>query len=394
MTSRLKEILEKWLKFPPDTQDRQYELQRLHHEATGRWLLRDGRFIRWKDMPGSLWIKGISGTGKSVLSSTVIVEIVKACPARSAVAFFYFDFRNERQHMDLMLRSIVWQLSGRSPYPYRSLCQLHKTLENGTILPQHVDLLGVLTDLLSELDQTYIVVDGLDECNRTDWKHLIKFIHSLYNPAKNAPHLLFTSQPVQEFQTAFKDVAFIELGSWVSNDDIRSFIGSEVPKVGNWASDDNYARNVTEQIVQKSNGMFRLAACLLIELGHRYWEDDWEEALTALPADLSGIYSRFLTRATDTFKRTVFIQAIFRWLVFSAREVTPEELADAISFHLDDPTFDFFNPDKSIYYPNRRQGNSGIFKLLDGLIVIKKKDQHGWLIDDEDKPFITLAHSS
>jgi hypothetical protein len=62
-----------------------------------------------------------AGTGKSVLrcfilllhtksapdnihmgSSTVIEEIVKACPDQSSVAYFYFDFRNERQHMDLM----------------------------------------------------------------------------------------------------------------------------------------------------------------------------------------------------------------------------------------------------------------------------------------------------
>jgi hypothetical protein len=188
-------------------------------------------------------------------SSTVIEEIVKACPTRSAVAFFYFDFRNERQHMDIMLRSIIWQLSGQSPFPYRSLCQLHKTLGNGSLLPQHLDLLGVLTDLLSELEQTYIVFDGLDECNKTDWKHLIKFIHSLWQPTKNAPHLLFTSQPFNEFQTAFKDVTFIELGSQVSNDDIRSFVGSEIARVGNWASDDEYAEQVTEQIVHKSNGM-------------------------------------------------------------------------------------------------------------------------------------------
>jgi hypothetical protein len=87
----------------------------------------------------------------------VIEEIVKACPERSAVAYFYFDFRNERQRMDVMLRSIVWQLSGRSPFPYSSLCQLHKALRNGTILPQHIELLGVLTDLLSELERTYIV---------------------------------------------------------------------------------------------------------------------------------------------------------------------------------------------------------------------------------------------
>ncbi|KAJ7504962.1 hypothetical protein B0H11DRAFT_450410 [Mycena galericulata] len=349
--SRLEEVLYKWLKFPPDTQDRQYELQSLHHEATGRWLLRDDQFVRWKDTPGALWIKGFSGTGKSVLSSTVIEEMIKTCP-QSTVVYFYFDFRNERQRMDSMLRSIVWQLSGRSPFPYRSLCQLHKTLGNGTLLPQHIDLLGVLTDLLSELDQTYIVIDGLDECNKTDWKPLVELIHNLCHPAKNAPHLLFTSQPLEEFQKGFKDAPFIELGSWVSNDDIRSFIGSEVPRLENWASEGEYTKDVTEQIVYKSNGMFRMAACLLIELENCY-EDD-----------------RFLTRAKASLK-PAFIQAIFRWLVFSARQITSDELADAISFPLDARGFDFSDPAKSTYYPKRRQDNSNKLKLLEGLIVIK-----------------------
>ncbi|KAJ6601846.1 hypothetical protein DFH09DRAFT_969353, partial [Mycena vulgaris] len=140
--------------------------------------------------------------------------------------------------------------------------------------------------------------------------------------------------------------------------------------------------------------MFRLAACLLIELGRCVWEEDWEGTLTALPSDLFGIYNRFLTRATDTFKRTVFIQAIFRWLAFSARQVTLNELADAIAFYLDDPAFDFSDPDKSIYYPNRRQGNSGIFRLLDGLIVIKEKDWYDQSIYTRDELSITLAHSS
>jgi hypothetical protein len=185
----------------------------------------------------------------------VIEEIVRACTKRSAVAYFYFDFRNERQHMDIMLRSIIWQLSGQSLSPYSALHQLYETLKNGTILPQHLDLLAVLKNLLSGFDQTYIVIDGLDECNKTDWKSLVQFIHSLYYPTKTALHLLFTSQPVQEFETDFKDVTFIELGSAVSTGDIRSFVGSEVPGVGNWASDDKYAHHVTEQIVQKSNGM-------------------------------------------------------------------------------------------------------------------------------------------
>ncbi|KAF7345188.1 Pfs domain-containing protein [Mycena sanguinolenta] len=308
------EILQKWLEFPPDTQDRQYYLQSLHHPATGNWLLCDGTFISWKNTPGSLWIKGISGTGKSVLSSTVIRELVKTCPEKSAVAYFYFDFSNNRQHLDIMVQSIIWQLSGQSPLPYGALRQLYKTLKNGATKPQQEDLLGVLENLLSELDWTYIIIDGIDECRKTDWKHLITFIHNLCHPAKHRLHLLFTSQLIQEFETAFKDITSITLGSKVSNNDIKSFVGSTVRETGNWASENKYARDVTDQIVQKSNGMFRLAECLLRELNLCNWKDDWDKALTVLPTTLSGIYSRFLTRAIGSLN-PAFIQAIFRWLI-------------------------------------------------------------------------------
>jgi hypothetical protein len=162
--------------------------------------------------------------------------------------------------MDIMLRSIIWQLSEQSPSPYSALHQLYKSLGNGIIQPQYIHLQGVLKDLLLEFTQTYIVIDALDECDKTDRKPLVQLIHSLCNPATNALHLLFTSQPLEEFRKTFMDVAFIELGSAVSTDDIRSYIGSEVSKVGNWASDDKYAKRVTEQIVQKSNGMLVLSS--------------------------------------------------------------------------------------------------------------------------------------
>jgi hypothetical protein len=60
----LREDMYKWLECPPDMKDRQHELQKIHHEGTGRWLSRDGRFVKWKVTPSSLWIKGIC---KSIL---------------------------------------------------------------------------------------------------------------------------------------------------------------------------------------------------------------------------------------------------------------------------------------------------------------------------------------
>jgi hypothetical protein len=194
-------------------------------------------------------------------SSTVLEEIIMTFP-KQAVAYFYFDFRNERQQrMDVMLRSIIWQLSECSPSQYSTLHELYKRLGNGKIQPQAAHLQEVLENLLSELCRTYIVIDGLDETTKIDWKHLIDFIHRLCHHAKSGLHLLFTSQPHEDFKTAFKDVTSIELGSAFSTSDIRAYIGSEVPGVGNWASDEKYAKVVTEQIVHKSNGMSVLLLC-------------------------------------------------------------------------------------------------------------------------------------
>ncbi|KAF7326740.1 Sensor protein gacS [Mycena venus] len=69
----LKEEMRKWLCIPSDMTDRHHELQSLRHKDTGCWLLHDYRFIRWKTTSSALWIKGISGTGKSVLRFFVLL---------------------------------------------------------------------------------------------------------------------------------------------------------------------------------------------------------------------------------------------------------------------------------------------------------------------------------
>jgi len=53
--------------------EKQHETQKLHHEGTGEWFLKGREFLDWKSKPGSLWIMGQSGTGKSVLSVNRLV---------------------------------------------------------------------------------------------------------------------------------------------------------------------------------------------------------------------------------------------------------------------------------------------------------------------------------
>ena len=123
---------------------------------------------------------------------------------------------------------------------------------------------------------------------------------------------------------------------------------------------------------------FRLAACLLIALSQCHRECDLEKTLNDLPSDLFGIYNRFLEPVAP--QHWVYIEAIFRWLVFSVTPITLDELADAVAF-------DFSNPAKYVYRPDMRKDNTrAIPRWLEGLVVVKD--------DVGGESSVALAHAS
>ncbi|KAJ7469650.1 ankyrin repeat-containing domain protein [Mycena latifolia] len=378
----LEEKLEKWLKSPPDMKQKQLDTQKLRKDRTGLWLLEGETFIEWQDNPGSLWIEDPSGSGKSVLSSTVISKLLvdkqlfmnlENSPDPPAIAFFYFDFKDNTGHaMEKALQRISLQLSAQSPNLYRVLDKQYR-VSNGQTLPTFQDLLKVVTDLLLELGRTYIVLDALDECQESDLEQLLAFIDTLRGWTQTPLHLLVTSQPRNIFTEHFWDVTRIVLEADVTEKDIRLFVSAELqkPKLRVWASQADY---ITEKVVQKSNGMFRLAACLLVEITRRWQNPDGlNKILDNLPSDLFEIYNRFLEAIhPDDF---VYVEGVLRWLAFSTHGLSLNELADAVAF-------DFSDPAQYIYDPSRREGNTvAILTWLEGLVIASGST-------------VTLAHAS
>ncbi|KAF8184630.1 hypothetical protein K438DRAFT_1837602 [Mycena galopus ATCC 62051] len=372
--------LEKWIQCP-DMKQKQHETEKIRKEGTGLWFIESETFIEWQDKPGSLWVEGPSGAGKSVLSSTVIRQLFAdeklfedgASPP--AVAFFYFDFRNEeRQSVEIALRRIVLQLSAQSPHPHRVLDGEYRS-SNGQKLPSHEDLHKILRQLLRELGRTYIVLDALDECD--DFNQLVNLISTLREWTETPLHLFITSQPRQIFTEGFRGIPCIALKFNVTQEDIKFFVASEIqtnPKLKIWR---RKAENITDRVVRKSNGMFRLAACLLIELSRCKWEDQLDNKLNNLPDTLFNIYDRFLDAIRP--EDLVYVEGILRWIMFSVMPMSLDELADAIAF-------DFSDAAQWTYKPSRRgDAASAIFDWLDGLIVNSTVNGN---------PKVALAHAS
>ncbi|KAJ7082339.1 ankyrin repeat-containing domain protein [Mycena crocata] len=372
------ERFEDWLSSPPNMREKQEETQKLHKEGTGDWLLENDTFVEWQDYGGTLWIRGLSGSGKSVLCSAVINslkddrQLSEELGHPPAIAFFYFDFRHEKtQAVDVSLRRIVLQLSAQSPNSHAVLERYYRS-SNGQISPTYKDLRQILHDLLLELPRAYIVFDALDECDETELGRLFDILDMLRRWRLSPLHLLFTSQPRAIFTSGFDGVTCIDLQSTVIRDDVKFFVESELQdnrKLAIYRTADNI-----ERIVTKSSGMFRLAACLLVELS-RSRRHDLEITLQNLPSDLFGIYDRFMEAIPP--QDLVYATGVLRWLSYAKPFYTNvDNLADAISFK-------FSTTSEYIYDPDLHDENITLIPgWLEGLITIDANNR------------VELAHSS
>ncbi|KAJ7881734.1 ankyrin repeat-containing domain protein [Mycena olivaceomarginata] len=355
---------------------KQHETQQLRMEGTGKWFLEHKEYLEWKTNGRTLWVEGPSGTGKSVLSSMVVNELFtdqkRSAAGTIALAFFYFDFRNrEAQSVEIALRRIVLQLSAQCPQPYE-LLDTHYKVSNGQNLPTYQDLQNLLCDLLRQLGHTYIVLDGLDESDASKFHQLVGIVLMLQAWTDTPLHLLITSQTRDIFTKKFGELAHITLQPNVMGNDIEFFVASQLNTNSNlemWSS----MQNLGAQITLKSNGMFRLAACLLIELSQCSRKAELDETLRNLPDDLFSVYDRFLQNIRP--KDLVYVKAILHWLMFANDVLSLELLGDAISFN-------FSGPGRYIYRPDEREDNvHAIPKWLAGLILI-------------DNTGLKLAHAS
>ncbi|KAJ6538320.1 hypothetical protein DFH09DRAFT_1368955 [Mycena vulgaris] len=369
-----KEKLEKWLLSPPEMTRKHNNTEKRRKDGTGRWFLEGKEFIEWQDNPGVLWIEGHSGAGKSVLCSAVISKLdedkrlakkLESPRPAPALAYFYFDFNNtETQDVEIALRRIILQLSDQCPHPDRCLDEHYAGRQT---LPSYKDLHEkILPVLLRELGRTYIVLDGLDECD--DYDCLVDLISTFRQWNETPLHVFITSQSRRVFTKSFHGVMRIALKYSVTEADIRLFVRDEIQ-----------SKTKYEKAMECK---FRLADCLLLEISRCISTKELDEALKNLPDTLFEVYDRFLDTVSPK-KHLVYVMAALRWIIFAADRISLDQLADALSF-------DFSNPDEYSYDPDRRERNKlAIFGWLEGLVV-KSANYSAYSGTSE----VVLAHSS
>ena len=156
-----------WL-IAPDPWAKYQETLKRRHPGTGAWLVKDSeRFFDWRSRSGSfLGLHGIPGCSKTVLSCTVVESIIDYCklaPLRG-VAFYFFDFReDETQGVRSLLRALLKQSSRQLPVASKDLQSLYQSAQEGGRQTTIDELLATLHEMLQHFDDSFIVMDALDE---------------------------------------------------------------------------------------------------------------------------------------------------------------------------------------------------------------------------------------
>ena len=218
-----------WLNGPSSSSRYMKALQE-RHVGTGVWYTHSEAFERWIKQSGSFsWLWGIPGCGKTVLSATIIEDLLNLCrgQSKSAVAYFYFAFDDHSaQNVEGMVRSLIFQLCSQcTPIP-PVIESLYGRCSDGREKPNFDQLQETLRAIIDAFNEVYIVLDALDEC--TERHRLIPTLETIAQWKQSQLHVLATSRKERELEECLialtKKIDRIGIQGDSVENDIRSYI--------------------------------------------------------------------------------------------------------------------------------------------------------------------------
>jgi hypothetical protein len=253
-----------WLS-APDPSTNYHKAHKQRQAETGLWLLESAKFAEWKERAASrLWLYGIPGCGKTILSSTIIEHLLQHChdDTSIATAYFYFDFNDtQKQDPELMLLSLLCQLLQRLVVIPKGVEALFSSCENGQRKPSLHALLDVTRQVAQEFAHVYVILDALDECAQRS--ELMDMLETIAGWPLNNLHLLITSRKERDIETS--------LGSYVGEEDTvclqRDVVDQDIQRyvqqrlrdnksLAKWNKDAVISQEIEDALMRGARGMY------------------------------------------------------------------------------------------------------------------------------------------
>ncbi|KAI1410433.1 hypothetical protein F5Y13DRAFT_167760 [Hypoxylon sp. FL1857] len=323
----------------------QYRETRSICDNPGRWMIDSSRFQKWFNPNRCpwplLWINGIPGAGKTILSSVIVDEVRSISQVSTAV--FYCKYGDPSRNTFISVaRSLLSQLLVQNNHLLQLLYE--KASMSGEIeLTSKTTAEELLRTALNNCGTTYIIIDGIDECNRENRKEISTFFQSVVDELPpgdiGAIRCLFVSQDDGIARKDLGMVPSIKITSSDNKNDLQSFANVWHKRI-----EDRFGRlpgniNIANIILARAQGMFLFARLLAEYLFSQSSRENllYELDPSKLPVKLDDAYSRILHRITENKPLDLAqeIWMVLGWIVCAPRPLRWREIQGAVSLDIE-----------------------------------------------------------
>ena len=178
----------------------------------------------------------------------------------SDIIYYYCDYADQRTlHLDYVLGSLLKQLLINHQLPEHIETQLLQVYAGGSRSLSENALGDIFYSVVALHPQLYVVFDGLDECESSVWKAILKSLERLGAMGQCKVKIFITCVEEGSVSHQLASHACIQLSPAATTEDIRSFITSSVRS--RIDSGDLKIRNpkleqdITTGLISRANGM-------------------------------------------------------------------------------------------------------------------------------------------
>ncbi|PKY05541.1 hypothetical protein P168DRAFT_303322 [Aspergillus campestris IBT 28561] len=286
--------------------------------ATGDWLLNTAQYMEWKTSPNNLlWIKGADASEeRKVDINRVYGSFARQLVHQGATIPRYF-MRRRRMYSRLSDK--------QQSVPWKQLVQ----------------------NLLMQFEHSYIVLDGLDECEdylQDGIPGITEFIKETMKQTQEQRHLIVTGRNLEQLRTAFEGLktSTITIDDSTVNLDIQTALRyqlSHQAKFARWPI--SLKRKIEQSLLAQANGSFRWMDCQLQTLRRCATPQAVQKALNDLPKSLEEHYTMILDKIDESNRMSV--KSLLRWVAFALRPLSLDEITSAIAINADSEGIPFFD---------------------------------------------------
>ena len=281
-----------------------------------------------------LWLTGVPGAGKTVLSSFVINTFTAASSERNSPPVLHFFFKltdNDKNSVLAVTRSLLYQLYSLFPatlstaiVDLRDNSGKERALSEQGLWDLFVRHTKGLTDLI-------IVLDALDECNGVDV--FLRRLSSLLQCCR--ARIFVASRKEENIDLALAGHPQIVICHEDVEADIHSYVTAEIKEIPRFRGKSVQHRMI-DALSSGHGGMFLWAYLMVKELKELGTVRQVDEALRSLPKGLEEMHEAIITRLDSTLHKAhrELATKILTWIVCAVRPLRLPELQEILRFEI------------------------------------------------------------